>query len=1005
MMGSAPTHGNVIMKNNDGVGNVIFDYETTSAIDLYKAGETVIECIQRVDGVKLTQLEKERFQLAFSNGVATAIGVASDDIVLNSVNSAVLLNHDGTGIDIDYTVIATDYNVEDLVTLIQSHITTDSEVTSLVNAGYPAASASAEVITTVLIPTPQPTLYTTAAPTFLPSPDKPSNKETAPPSVAPTYTANPTPEPSVEPSHMPYTHMPTQKPSTMKPSAQPTDSPTMIKRTRAPTRMPVTDGPSKQPTDSPTMPRRTRSPTRMPITHTPTVPEPTEQPTRMVRTRRPTMAPSMDTSPTESPTDTREPTEQPTRMVRTRRPTMAPTPAEPTEAPTDYSPTEQPTRMVRTRRPTEAPTPGEPTEAPTDYSPTEQPTRMVRTRRPTEAPTPAQPTDTPTRVSRTRVPTRAPVTDTPSSQPIAAPVVRMTYKPTYQPTSPQCECVDCAEKTVVYVVGLQRVDTVSIDDVQANSDVFNAAIIKGVAESVGVDESKCEIQSVAAAKYTNYRGDAVDVIFSIYTDYGCPFPVDDIIKGRTTTDNIVAELDAAGFTATASSEVILIDYSPTASPTQMPTAALTEVIVTQVVTGVNCDSIAKESEFSDAFDQGIKDGLREPTCSVGINTISEAVGGKGCDVTYTITCVAGTNADKVEAEAASQDTANACTASLEANGYSGGACGEVMVFLDHSPTQSPTEGYLVVFEAAEALQGSCVAPEVMGSQEFIDAFETAVSSCLKIDKNDVSIQGVKMNDRDPPAVIVDYVVVAPSSSTDSKTMIAHLNDDCIPSGKITAILNQNGIPDCTATTEAVIVDRTPTQTPTSSPTLKTYMLRSYHQIYGIDLENATTTEFTDYFINYVQSIASEGPGDSNVTLIRVYDPRITPPDYEIQNKNLYGGAKSNDSNIVVEYSATSKTQNDTQIAHNLNTAIAAGVFTQSLRDAGYDTAISSTPLTVIILNPTGMPVYAPTTGPTPLPDAEMAGIVVGVVFAAGAVTLYSYYMYVHQCLRTPITGA
>ena len=28
-----------------------------------------------------------------------------------------------------------------------------------------------------------------------------------------------------------------------------------------------------------------------------------------------------------------------------------------------------------------------------------------------------------------------------------------------------------------------------------------------------------------------------------------------------------------------------------------------------------------------------------------------------------------------------------------------------MVFLDQSPTQSPTEPYLVVFEAAEALQG------------------------------------------------------------------------------------------------------------------------------------------------------------------------------------------------------------------------------------------------------------------------------------------------------------
>ena len=552
-----------------------------------------------MDGVKLTQIEKERFQLAFSNGVAAAIGVTSEDVILNNVSSAEVLSKDGTGIDIDYTVVATDYNVEDLVTLIRSYVTTDSEVTSLINAGYPAASASAEVITTVLIPTPQPTLFHTAAPTFLPSPDAPSNKETAPPSVAPTYTAKPSAVPSAEPSHMPYTHMPTEKPSvtpTPKPSVQPTEQPTMTKRTRAPTRMPVTDGPTRQPTEQPTMPRRTRAPTRMPVTHMPTALEPTEQPTRMVRTRRPTVAPSMDTSPTESPTDTREPTEQPTRMVRTRRPTEAPTPSPPTEVPTTYSPTEQPTRMVRTRRPTEEPTPG---------TPTEQPTRMVRTRRPTVEPSAAQPTDSPTHASRlTRVPTNAPVSNTPSSQPIAAPVTRMTYKPTYQPTTPQCQCADCAEPKVVYVVGLQRVDTVSIEDVQANSDVFNGAIIKAIAESLDVDESQCEIQSVAAAKYTNYRGDAVDVIFSIYTDYGCPFDVNGLIQGRTTTDNIVAELNTVGFAATASSEVILIDYSPTSVPTQMPTAALTELIVTQVVTGVNCASVAKESAFNDAFDQG-----------------------------------------------------------------------------------------------------------------------------------------------------------------------------------------------------------------------------------------------------------------------------------------------------------------------------------------------------------------------------------------------------------------
>ena len=40
LMGKTP------MKNSDGVGNVIFDYETDSAEDYAAAGETVVACLQ-----------------------------------------------------------------------------------------------------------------------------------------------------------------------------------------------------------------------------------------------------------------------------------------------------------------------------------------------------------------------------------------------------------------------------------------------------------------------------------------------------------------------------------------------------------------------------------------------------------------------------------------------------------------------------------------------------------------------------------------------------------------------------------------------------------------------------------------------------------------------------------------------------------------------------------------------------------------------------------------------
>ena len=38
--------GKPLMKNSDGVGNIIFDYETDSAEDYATAGETVVACLQ-----------------------------------------------------------------------------------------------------------------------------------------------------------------------------------------------------------------------------------------------------------------------------------------------------------------------------------------------------------------------------------------------------------------------------------------------------------------------------------------------------------------------------------------------------------------------------------------------------------------------------------------------------------------------------------------------------------------------------------------------------------------------------------------------------------------------------------------------------------------------------------------------------------------------------------------------------------------------------------------------
>ncbi|KAL9187141.1 hypothetical protein ACHAXT_010861 [Thalassiosira profunda] len=219
-------------------------------------------------------------------------------------------------------------------------------------------------------PTPQPTPSPSENPTSSPS-KSPSKSPTPSPVVSTSSpskspTPEPTPSPSVNPSSSPSkspSKSPTPSPvvSTSSPSKSPTPEPTPNPTTAQPTNQPTPDPTTPNPTPNPT----TAQPTDQP-TPNPTTPNPTPNPTTAQPTDQPTPNPTTP-NPTPNPT-TAQPTNQPTPNPTTPNPTTP----NPTPNPTTAQPTDQPTPNPTTPNPTPAPTPA-PVPAPSPPSPTGSP--------------------------------------------------------------------------------------------------------------------------------------------------------------------------------------------------------------------------------------------------------------------------------------------------------------------------------------------------------------------------------------------------------------------------------------------------------------------------------------------------------------------------------------------------------------------------------------------------------------------------------------------------------
>ncbi|GAB5367448.1 hypothetical protein AAMO2058_001230900 [Amorphochlora amoebiformis] len=270
----------------------------------------------------------------------------------------------------------------------------------------------------------EPTGFPTLSPTDVPSSLMPTY---SPLTLAPTITVHPTAHPSLTPSSLsPRTLSPTYS---LNPTCNPTTpSPTRSPSSAQPTMTPSTGSPSSSaPSDTPT----TSAPSCTPTTGSPTSDAPTETPTTATPSQTPTSCSPSSANPSQTPT-TMSPTQTPTTCGPTTGvPSQTPTTLAPSETPTTCSPStcSPSSNSPSTCGPTScSPSTGVPSQTPTTLAPSETPTtcspstcspssNSPSTCGPTShSPSTGVPSQTPTTLAPSETPTTcSPSTCSPSS--------------------------------------------------------------------------------------------------------------------------------------------------------------------------------------------------------------------------------------------------------------------------------------------------------------------------------------------------------------------------------------------------------------------------------------------------------------------------------------------------------------------------------------------------------------------------------------------------------------
>ena len=120
---------------------------------------------------------------------------------------------------------------------------------------------------------------------------------------------------------------------------------------------------------------------------------------------------------------------------------------------------------------------------------------------------------------------------------------------------------------------------------------------------------------------------------------------------------------------------------------------------------------------------------------------------------------------------------------------------------------------------------------------------------------------------------------------------------------------------------------------------------------------------------------------------------------------MYKNPYSNKTCTVIEYELKSTKYNEVDMTMNLNKGVFNNGTTVALIEQGYAGAESKSRVQTLSMTVTSQPSGAPVTPVVVgLSDAEVAGIIIGVILFLALAALLGYYAYVHLCLRASITG-
>lgn len=481
---------------------------------------------------------------------------------------------------------------------------------------------------------------------------------------------------------------------------------------------------------------------------------------------------------------------------------------------------------------------------------------------------------------------------------------------------------------------VQRVDGITQDEVEADTEKFDTAFVAGIVSSTGLAADDVTVVSIEQAQFSK---NAVNINYEIRATSTNGELLADLMTTEAAATKLTGELVSHGFEyCEVTQPAIVADASPTAVPTGRPTQYLTIMQIKMTVDGVTVAQ-AQSSTFTNKVQLLVAGDCDIPATDIVIVGAEDSANLKGVQLDYSVQAT-GTNSLDLGGCLGGKSLATHLTTDLQKAGFTA-AMVAVGIVEDKTPTGAPSympTQQLTLIQAVQLV--SHISAAQANEPSFTSAFQRSLAASCDVPIGNVNIINIAS---ESSAVDIAYTVQAPESNY--VTLAAAMTSpEAVES--LSVAIQKAGYRDAWVDSPPTLMDVSPTFAPTVAQTLQLVVLTVTQDVAAVTVSQASSSEFQAAFVAGAYRTLQE------------VDSALLPADVTITAIST----DSNGGDLTVTYTIKAQGASPQQLKEVVVSADITNSINTELHAAGFAEADVHGRATIVDSSPTGAPSMMPT---------------------------------------------